>query len=254
MQHHRSWFVPKPGPVTVPNWHPGCPTGIYGPYEPGRMTCFLPVQANTQHTHRNNTYSLKTIKPGRSPHPATVGRGVFLNRARRSTSHAGGASIPCPPAAASAAGGWGIGVPRPVHSVGISGWPAGGAEEEVVRSARRFVEELTLSGGGALWSSAVEFPHSPSSRIPGSVEFVSPSPALAWRSGRIVKEKKKGVIRSLAMELTACGVGSLEPATGDFPSVQGMHPNQVFEGCRCGGAPPAASRSSSTSGSTGLVG
>ena len=176
-----------------------------------------------------------------------------MNRARRTTSHAGGSSIPCPPAAAPAAGGWGIGVPRPVHSVGFSGWPASGAEEVVARSARRFGGDLILSGGGALWSSAVEISPSPSSRVSGSVELISPSPAMAWRSGRIELKKMKGEIWSHAMKRRASGVGSLEPATDDFPSVKGMHLYQVFEGCSCGGAPPAASRSSSSSVSIGLV-
>ena len=123
----------------------------------------------------------------------------------------------------------------------------------MARSARRFGGDLTLSGGGALSSSAVEISHSPSSRVSGSVELVPPSPALAWRSGRIELKKMKGEIWSHAMKRRASGVGSLEPATGDFPSVKGMHPYQVFDGCNCGGTPPAASRSSSTSGSTGLV-
>jgi hypothetical protein len=123
----------------------------------------------------------------------------------------------------------------------------------VVRSARHFGGDLTLSDGGALWSSAVEISPSPSSRVFGSAELVSPSPTLAWRSSRIELKKMKGEIWSHAMERRANGVGSLEPATGDFPSVKGTHPYQVFEGCSCGGVPPAASRSSSTSGSTGLV-
>jgi hypothetical protein len=87
-------------------------------------------------------------------------------------------------------------------------WPAGGAEEEVVRSARCFVEKLTLSGGGALRSSAVKSSSSPSSRVFGSVKLVSPSPALAWRSGRIMMKQKKELIWSLAMEMMAYGVGS----------------------------------------------
>jgi hypothetical protein len=100
-------------------------------------------------------------------------------------------------AAAPVAGGWGIVDPQHVYSVGFSMWPAGGAEEEVVRSARCFLR-----------SSAVKSSSSPSSRVFGSVKLVSPSPALAWRSGRIVMKQKKEVIWSLAMEMMAYGVGS----------------------------------------------
>jgi hypothetical protein len=54
---------------------------------------------------------------------------------------------------------------------------------------------------------------------------------------------------SLAIEMTASGVGSKDPATGDFPSVEGLHLYQANVGCSGGNAPPAASGSSSTSGS-----
>jgi hypothetical protein len=177
-----------------------------------------------------------------------------VNQARRSTSLAVGSSIPCPLAAVPATG-RGIVDPRPIYSysVGFSRWPAGGAEDEVVRSAQRFVEKLTLSNGGALRSSAIKSFPSPGSRISGCVELVFPSPALAWRSGRIVMKQKKEVIWSLAMEMMACGVGSQEPATGDFPSAKGLHLYEAIEGCSGGSAPPAASGSSSRSGSGGLV-
>ena len=181
------------------------------------------------------------------PFPATVGRGEFVNQTRRTTSLAVGSSISCPPAA----GGWGIGDPRPIYSVGFSRWPAGLAKEVVLRSARRFGEKLILSGGGALRSSAVEPSPYPSSKIAGSAELLFPSPAPAWRSGRFVLKLLKAVMWSLAMEMTSCGVGSPEPATGDFPSAKGLHLNQAFEGCNGGSTPPAASGSSSTSGSRG---
>jgi hypothetical protein len=162
-----------------------------------------------------------------------------------------GSSIPPPPAAAPAAGGRGIVDPRLVHSVGYSRWPAGGAEKVVVRSAWRFEMELVLFDGGALRSSAVELSSSPSSRIRGSVEFVKPSPAAAWRSSRSSKNKEKEVMRSPAMEVGCGGVSSQELATGDFPSAEGLHLIQAIKGCSGGGAPLAASCSSSTSGSSG---
>ena len=174
-----------------------------------------------------------------------------MNTTGKSTSLAVGSSIPCPPAAASAAGGWGIVDPRPVYSVGSSRLLAGGAEELAALSARRFGTRPVLSGGGAPRSSAVEASSSPSSQLFGSVELVTPSPASAWRSSRSSLNKKEERMLNLAMKMVVRGVGSLEPATGDFPSAEGLGLNQAIEGHSGGGAPPAASCSSSTSGSRG---
>jgi hypothetical protein len=189
-------------------------------------------------------------KLGRSPSPATVGRGVFLKPYRRSNSLAVGSPIPPPPAAAPAARGWGIVDRRLIHSVGFSRWPAGGAEKEVVWSAWRFAAELILFDGGALRSSAVELSSSWSLRIRGSVELLKPSPALVWRLGRFVLDMEKEMERSLAMEMEGRGVSSLELASGDFPAMEGLYLIQAIERYG-GGAPPSAS--SSTSGSSALI-
>jgi hypothetical protein len=116
------------------------------------------------------------------------------------------------------------------------------------------VAELFLSGGGALWGAAAELSPSPSSRFSGSVEFLSPSPALAWRSRRIPLNKKKELMFGFAMKMMDRGVGSQEPATGDFPSAEGLLLFQAIKRRNGGGTPPAASgSSSSTSGSFGPV-
>ena len=62
--------------------------------------------------------------------------------------------IPPSPAAAPAAGGWGIPGSRHVYSVGFEGVPAGGAVEAVVRSAVVLVAALLPFAAGALRSSA----------------------------------------------------------------------------------------------------
>jgi hypothetical protein len=107
--------------------------------------------------------------------------------------------------------------------------PAGGAEEAAVRLARCFAAKLILSSGGALWSPAVESSPSPSSQVLGSIEFVNPSPALVWQSIRS-SLKKEEVMWCLAMEMVVQGVGSLELATGDFPSTEGMYLIQAIKG------------------------
>jgi hypothetical protein len=122
----------------------------------------------------------------------------------------------------------------------------------VVRSAWRFGVELFISGGGALRGFVVELPPSLGSEIYGSVEPFFPSPAMAWRTGRSSCNKKKVEMRSLAMAMVDRGVGSQEPATGDFPSAEGPCLIQAIKEHGGGGAPPAASRpSSSTTGPEG---
>ena len=57
--------------------------------------------------------------------------------------------IPHPPAAAPAAGGWGIDGSRRVHSVGRSGVAAGGAEEEVAASVSFWWAAIPFSASAA---------------------------------------------------------------------------------------------------------
>ena len=173
--------------------------------------------------------------------------GEFLNTTGKPTSLAVGSSIPLPPAA----GGWGIFDPRPVYSVGLSGLLAGGAEEEAAWSERRFAAKFFPSHGGAPWSFVVESSSSLSSLDLRSGEFVAPSPASAWRSRQISSNKKKEVMLLLAVKMVVRDVSSLELATGDFPSVEGLRLIQAIKGRSGGGAPPAASGSPSASGSRG---
>jgi hypothetical protein len=123
----------------------------------------------------------------------------------------------------------------------------------VVWSVRRFEAELVLFDGGVLRSSAVELSSSWSLRIRGSVELLKPSPALAWRLGRFVLDMEKEMERSLAMEMEGRGVSSQELVSGDFPAAEGLYLIQAIKRYGAGGAPPVASRSASTSGSTGAV-
>ena len=112
--------------------------------------------------------------------------------------------------------------------------------------------ELFLYGDGSLRGAVVELSTSPSSWVFGSVELGSPSPATAWRLRRIFELNKEEVRCGLAVKMLGYGVGSLEPATGDFPSAQGVLLIQAIEGSNGGGAPPASSwSSSSSSGSRG---
>ena len=161
-------------------------------------------------------------------------------------------SISPPPAAAPAAGGWGIDDPRLVHSVEFLGcWSAALRRRRCGRCGV-LVAELSLSGDGSLRGAVVELSTSPSSWVFGSVELGSPSPATAWRLRRIFELNKEEVRCGFAVKMLGYGVGSLEPATGDFPSAQGVLLIQAIEGSNGGGAPPAASWSSSSlSGSRG---
>ena len=164
-------------------------------------------------------------------------------------------SISPPPAAAPAAGGWGIGAPWPVHSAGDLGCLSAAFRRRRCGRCGVLVAELFLSGGGALCGAMAELSPSPSSRIFGSLEFVCPSPALAWRPRRIPSNnKKKEFVFGLTMKMMDRGVGSQEPATGDFPSAEGLLLIQAIKRRNGGGAPPASSTSwSSTSGSFGPV-
>jgi hypothetical protein len=128
-----------------------------------------------------------------------------------------------------------------------------GAVEAVVRSAWCVAADLIPFDGGALRSFVVEIPPFPNSRFFGSVMFVKPYPAMAWRLGRNLFNKEKDVIWSFAMEMLGCGVGSQELETGDFPSAEGMYLIQAIKRYSGSGAPPAASCLSSISGFRGRL-
>jgi hypothetical protein len=114
------------------------------------------------------------------------------------------------------------------------------------------VVELFPSGDGSLRGAVVELSTCSSLGVSGSVEFGSPSPAMAWRLRWILKTNKVEVMCGLAVKMCGHGVGSLEPATGDFPSAEGVLLIQAIERSNGGGAPPAALwSSSSSSGSRG---
>ena len=132
------------------------------------------------------------------------------------------------PAAASAAGGWGIRGSRPVHSLGVRGCPAGGVGEVAARPEWSSAGgDLPLrwrrSGGAPLWIGCLL-------RI--SVELASAS-SLRWSSR----------LASLAFEdLEAAGLGAglrcgrwsrmealRSSRTDDFPSAKGHLPIQGVE-------------------------
>ena len=106
--------------------------------------------------------------------------------------------------------------------------------------------ELYPSGDGSPWGAVVELSTLSGSRIHGSGEFGSPLPAMAWRLRRFLQPNKMEVVCSFAVKMMVHGVGSSEPATGDFPSAEGVLLIQAIERSNSGGAPPAASWSSSS--------
>ena len=120
----------------------------------------------------------------RSPLPVYSVRGDFLRVPRLPTSLAGDSRIPPPPAAAPAAGGWGICGSRLVHSVGVGRVAAGGATEVEVPAVVCLVSFCSSSGDGVPWSSVVRGSTSLSSSIYGSMEFVEPQPVPARRRCR----------------------------------------------------------------------
>jgi hypothetical protein len=93
---------------------------------------------------------------GPTPTPATVRSGDFLSELARTTSPPRDPADPPPPSAASVAGGWGIAGSGRVHSVGSSGWVAGGVKEMVALSVWPFAEAVVFSGGGALRGAATD--------------------------------------------------------------------------------------------------
>jgi hypothetical protein len=100
------------------------------------------------------------------------------------------------PPSAGRSGGGRVGKPRisPVHSLGWSGWPAGGVEEEVARSDRRFVEAEIFSGGGALRSSAADLPPSPHSLLGGAALCFFPMPEAVERRLRWLEFVEEEVV------------------------------------------------------------
>ena len=185
-----------------------------------------------------------------SPRSATAPEGRFLRVNSRSTSPAGGTWVLPPPSAAPAAGGWGKPVPRRVRSVGPGSSPAGGAREEMVLQVRFLVSAVIPSGGGALWSSSASRPTSPSSRIRGSVEFVSPRPGSGQRRTWMLKIWRL-MCWFFAATAASSGVGSPEPTIDDFPSACGGSWRSKLEEFRSG-APSTASASSPSPGSSGI--
>ena len=162
-----------------------------------------------------------------------------MNPPKNSTSPARFRRIPRPPPAASAAGGRGIPVSCPVHSVGAPWTQAVGVLEV---EARR----LLFAGGG----SPLRRRRSAELRLRSTATFVLASPRRCRgrlphgrlrgrRSFQIeILKKKRRRIGSSAAALD--GVGPPGPALGDFPLAWGLPPIQGFKGGSGDGAPPTA--------------
>ena len=148
-----------------------------------------------------------------------------------------GEDLPVSPPSAGRSGGGRVGKPQisPVYSLGVSGWPVGGAMEELARRIRRFVVADLLSGGGALRSSASDLPPPPCSQLCRVVLRGFPVPETVERRLRLVKTLKVKVMLSRSRVLTATrqGGGSAELRTIDFPPARGLRP---IQGCRGGAA------------------
>ena len=172
----------------------------------------------------------------RSP-PSTVGR-RFLEPPKNSTSPAPIRRISRPPPAASAAGGRGIPVSCPVHSVGAP-W------NKVVGVLEVKTRRLLCAGGGfplRRWRSADLRSRSAIFVLASPWRCCGRSPRV-WLRGRrslqieILKKEMRCFGSSTAM---LGGVGSPGPALGDFPLARGLPPLQGVKGGSGDGAPPTA--------------
>ena len=110
--------------------------------------------------------------------PCYSGSGEFLKTPANPPRSPSDRSIPPSPAAAPAAGGWGIGDPRLVHSVGFVGRLSVALRRRWCDRCGVLAVGLILSDGGAFRSAAVESLPSPSSRMRGFFEFVVPLSGL----------------------------------------------------------------------------
>ena len=135
-----------------------------------------------------------------------------------------------PPAAASAAGGWGIPGSRLVHSLGFGRVPAGGAVEVVVLLLPEFASSPFPFCGGDLRSSVVRVSTSPRSWLLGRLKVLPGRVA-----GRRIWRMKK-ICRFPAAFSVDHGDGSVDPRLGDFPSAQKLAPSSKA----CEGAVAAA--------------
>jgi hypothetical protein len=81
---------------------------------------------------------------------------------------------------------------------------------------------------------------SPSSSIYGFDPLLVPRPDLARRRIRVKMLEVKMVFDGFAMTAALLGVGSPDPALGDFPAAMGLDPVQGVKRISGSGAPPTA--------------
>ena len=153
----------------------------------------------------------------------------FVRSPSRSTSPPSNRRILHPPAAAPAAGGWGISDSRCVHSVGACRVPAGGAEVTAVRSVWSLGAAPVPAGGGAPGRSAAARPPLPRPQFPGAAWCGFPSPEFGQRRLRLWN-KRKMLMWSRSTALAAQDGGSPELSSGVSPSAVGIRPIQGFRG------------------------
>ena len=153
--------------------------------------------------------------------PAIVPEGEFLNSPVRSTSPPQIRRFPPYPAA----GGWGNGGSRCVYSVGLCGWPAGGAEVTAAWSEWRLGAVSVFVAGGTPGRSTAMLPPSPRLQVPGAAWRGFPSPVSVERRSRVMNNWKM-LIWGKSTDSTEQDGGSSGPRSDDFPSAEGLCPVQ----------------------------
>ena len=139
---------------------------------------------------------------------------------------AGDPWIPPPPAAAPAAGGWGIHGSMPVNSVGLGGASTGDVLEVVVLSV--LVSVRFSSGVGVLRCVPVKRPSLPSSEVCGSGELSVPRLVSGRWWIRCLNNSKMEECWSFATATATVGVR--RGLSGGLPAAEGLAP---FQGQAC---------------------
>ena len=171
--------------------------------------------------------------------PQTVERGVFLSAPVHPPRRRRFGGFPIPPAAASAAGGWGKPGSRRVHSVGLCRSPAGGAGKMAARPEWILGAVIFLFGVGAPGSSAVDLPSGPRSQFLGAVVRGLPSPESELRRLRKLLIMKFDLVCCKVVAMTTQDGGSCGAKLRRLPGHGGAPSSPRRLRGRSGGGAPA---------------
>jgi hypothetical protein len=100
--------------------------------------------------------------------------------------------------------------------------PVGGVGELAARSEWCFAAAIFLSGGGSLWSSAVDLLPYPRLQVIRAAVCVLPSPESEERRIRVLLKLLKVFKRRCTTALVTRGVSSPEPVKFDYPAAEGV--------------------------------